>query len=155
MKEAEEAILAQKRAEEEAEAARIAAEEARKNIVYEDKPIEPNPWVSDSHENTIAEVDALTCKPSRDPIKYVISRPKMYTKQPVKFMTRDSSVSGVAEFRSHKDPNFIPIAEADIEAEEGIDKMQTKTEVDEIRKLRSIMKNSMEFVHAQLANRRL
>lgn len=113
MKEAEEAIEAQKRAEEEAEAARIAAEEARKNIVYEDKPIEPNPWNSETNDATIEEVDNLTCKPFRDNIKYVISRPKMYTNQPVKFMTRDASISGVAEFRSHKDPNFIPISEAD------------------------------------------
>ena len=44
VREQEEALAAQAKAEEEAKLAAEAAEYARLNVVYEDKPIEPRPW---------------------------------------------------------------------------------------------------------------
>jgi dynein intermediate chain 3, axonemal len=110
--EAQAAIEAQKRAEEEAEQAKIAAAYARANVVYEDKPIEPRPWVSDSSTATMEEVESMTNVPVRERIKIEITRPKRYTGQPTKFLGRDAAVSGIMEFKAFKDPNFMPIAEA-------------------------------------------
>merc|ERR1719197_4800 len=47
---------AAKRAEEEAAAAKKAAEDAILNAVYEDKPILPNPWESETAAATLEEV---------------------------------------------------------------------------------------------------
>jgi len=108
------AIEAQKQAERDAEEARIAAEHARANIVFDDKPIEARPWVTETGEATVEEVDTLTHKPSRVRVQLSITRAKRNTMQPTKFLGRDASVSGIGEFKSYKDPNFIPILENDI-----------------------------------------
>jgi hypothetical protein len=108
------AIEAQKQAELDAEAAKIAAELARQNIVFEDKPIEPRDWVSETTEATQEEVNALNPKPARARVQLAITRSKRNTGLDVKFLGRDASVSGIGEFKSYKDPNFINILETDI-----------------------------------------
>lgn len=104
-----EQLLAQMRAEEE----RKAAEEARLNAVYEDKPITPKPWVSTTTTETEHEIKVLSYEPTRDILSTEITRPKRFTKQTYRFYDRNSDVGGVAEFRSQKDPNFKGIKESD------------------------------------------
>ena len=113
VREAQEAIEAQKRAEEEAEQARIAAEFARLNQVYEDKPIEPRTWASHTAIETDHEIQQMTFTPARGRVVLEIARPKRLIKQPFRLLDRDSAVGGVAEYRSAKDPNFKPLREAD------------------------------------------
>jgi dynein intermediate chain 3, axonemal len=109
-----EAIEAQKREEEEIENARKAAEWARLNVVYEDKPLSPREWSSTTTHDTDHEVKSLSNKPSREKIILEITRPKNSLLQKYRFLDRDSDVSGVLEFRSHKDPHFVPIRQSDI-----------------------------------------
>lgn len=104
-----EQLLAEQRVEEE----RIAAELARQNIVYEDKPITPNTWVSLHSHDTDQEIKQLSFTTHRDPISIEIQRPKRFTKQAFKLNDRNADVGGVAEFRATKDPNFRAIKEAD------------------------------------------
>lgn len=109
-----EAIEAQKREEEEIENARKAAEWARLNVVYEDKPLSPREWASTTSHDTDHEVKSLSNKPSREKIVLEITRPKNSLSQKYRFLDRDSDVSGVLEFRSHKDPHFVHIRQAEI-----------------------------------------
>lgn len=114
LREQEEAIEAQRRAEEEAEEAKRAAEFARLNAVYEDRPISPRQWESSTSAETENEVKLLSHKAGRERIVLEIIRPKSYTNQSYRFLDRDADVSGVQEFRSHKDPHFVSIKEKDI-----------------------------------------
>ena len=111
IQEAADAIAAQKQAEDEAEAARIAAEIARQNIKYEDKPLEPRPWINATSGDTEAEVLQMTHKPSREPVSYEVLRPKKYTKQSFRFLDRNPEAF---DFRAMKDPNFKRVKEADM-----------------------------------------
>eukprot|EP00981_Chlorochromonas_danica_P002312 scaffold446_cov183-Ochromonas_danica.AAC.11 len=112
--EQEEAIKAQLMEEMKAEEERRRAEEARLNVVYEDKPMTPRPYLSvATHES---EADH---KP-RDPISIEISRPKRFVKNSYKFGDRNAQHSDnaatatvVAEFRAYKDPNFKSIRETE------------------------------------------
>jgi WD40 repeat protein len=113
VREAAEAIEAQARAEEEARLAAEAAEYARLNVVYEDKPIEPRPWVTETSIDTTLEVDAYTFVPYREAVSIEISRPKDQTGKSVKLYDRNADVSGISEFRGVKDPNFKSIVEKD------------------------------------------
>ncbi|RYG67707.1 hypothetical protein EON64_06865 [archaeon] len=99
----QEQLMAELRAEEE----RKKAEEARLNVVYEDKPITPRPYVSVATHNTDTDP-----KP-RDLISIEVSRPKRFIKQSYRFGDRNADVGGVAEFRAYKDPNFKQIREVD------------------------------------------
>jgi len=111
---AAEAIEAQKRAEEEAEEARIAAEYARLNVVYEDKPVEARPWVSETSGATAEEVDLMAAKTVyREPVVLEITRPKRQIGIKLMLYDRKSDVSGIAEWRAVKDPNFKNIVESD------------------------------------------
>lgn len=110
IEEAQEAIAAQRRVEEEAEAARIEAEIARQNIKYEDKPLAPREWVHATSADTDLEVQQMTHKPSREPIAYEVIRPKKYTKQSFRFLDRNPEAF---DFRAMKDHNFKRIREAD------------------------------------------
>jgi dynein intermediate chain 3, axonemal len=114
IREKQEAVDAQRRAEEEAEAARKAAEWARLNVVYEDKPLSARPWASSSTNETENEVKTLTHRPIRERIVLEISRPKNSLGQKCKFIDRDADVGGVQEFRSHKDPHFVLIRQSEI-----------------------------------------
>lgn len=104
-----EQLLAEQRAEEE----KRAAELARQNVVYEDKPITPNPWVSTHIHETEQEIKLLSTTSHRETISIEIQRPKRFTKQAYKLNDRNADVGGVAEFRATKDPNFRAIKEAD------------------------------------------
>ena len=110
----QEAIEAQKRAEIEAEEARVAAEYARANVVYEDKPVEAKPWRSETTGDTELEVGALTYRPFRVPLSVGITRPKKTIGGNYKFSDRDSTVGGNCEFKSVKDPNFKIVLQNDI-----------------------------------------
>lgn len=114
VREAQEAIEAQARAEAEAEEARLAAEFARLNQVYEDKPMSPRGWMSHTSVETDQEVQEMTFVPARGRVVQEISRPKKLLKQTFRMLDRDAAVGGVAEYRSAKDPNFKPLREADI-----------------------------------------
>mmetsp|Transcript_17406 Transcript_17406/g.18148 ORF Transcript_17406/g.18148 Transcript_17406/m.18148 type:complete len:887 (+) Transcript_17406:60-2720(+) len=109
-----EAIEAQRKAEEEIEAAKKAAEWARLNVVYEDKPLSPREWSSSTSHETDNEVRGLSNKPTRERIVLEITRPKNSLMQKCKFLDRDADVGGVLEFRSHKDPHFITIRQSDL-----------------------------------------
>ena len=114
VREEQEAIEAQKRAVEEAEAARIAAEFARLNQVFEDKPISPRGWNSLSSYETEQEIQQMTIQPLREKRRQEISRPKRLLKQNYRFLDRDAKVGGVAEYKPAKDLNFKPVREADV-----------------------------------------
>ena len=109
-----EAIEAQKRAEEEAEEARKAAEWARLNVVYEDKPLSPRAWGSHTSTDTDAEVRALTHHSTRERVQLEVTRPKKLIGQKYTFLDRDADVGGVHEFRSHKDPHFIFVRQGEM-----------------------------------------
>ena len=111
--EKEEAIKEQLLAEMRAEEERKAAEHARLNAVYEDKPITPKPWTSMTTTETENEIKVLSYEPTREILATEISRPKRFTKQPFRLYDRNSDVGGVAEFRSQKDPNFKGVKESD------------------------------------------
>lgn len=113
VKEEQAAIEAQKLAEEEAEQARLAAEFARLNQVFEDKPLSPRGWHTLTSFETDQEVQQMTYQPYRERRRQEISRPKRLLKQQYRFLDRDAQVGGVAEYRPVKDPNFKPIREAD------------------------------------------
>lgn len=105
------AIDDQKREEEALETAKIAAEIARQNIRFEDKPLTPRQWEPSTLVDTENEVRMMTHKPSREPIAFEISRPKKYTKLGVRFLDRNAESY---EFRAYKDNNFKSIRESDI-----------------------------------------
>jgi WD40 repeat protein len=111
IQEAQDAIEAQRRAEEEAEAARVAAEYARQNIKYEDKPLTPRVWVNATSADTEAEVHLMSHKSTREPIAYEVIRPKRHTKQSFRFLDRNPEAF---DFRAMKDPNFKRIKESDM-----------------------------------------
>ena len=114
VKEAADAIAAQKKAEEDADAARVAAEIARQNVVYEDKPIEPRPWTTEHHTETEEEVDQMAVKVVyREAVCLEVTRPKRQTGLKLHLYDRPSDVSGIAEWRGVKDLNFKNIVEAD------------------------------------------
>lgn len=93
---------------------RKAAEYARLNVVYEDKPIKPRPWEHHTQNETENELRQLTFTPARDLISIEISRPKRSTKQSFKFADRNADAAGIIEFRAYKDPHFKGIKEGDI-----------------------------------------
>jgi WD40 repeat protein len=114
VREAAEAIEAQKRAEIEAEEARIAAEFARLNVVYEDKPVEARPWKTESSADTEEQVKMISSKSVyREPVCLEITRPKRQIGVKLHLYDRDAEVSGIAEWRAVKDPNFKQIVESD------------------------------------------
>ena len=115
VREAAEAVEAQRRAEEEAEAAKVAAEFARLNVVYEDKPVEPRPWNSETSEATCEEVDLHSVVPMyREPVVLEITRPKRQIGVKLLLYDRKAETGGVAEWRAVKDPNYKPIVESDM-----------------------------------------
>lgn len=105
------AIEDQIRAQEALEAAKLAAQLARQNIRYEDKPLTPRQWIPSTLVDTENEVKLMKHKPSREPIGLEISRPKKFTKVPVRFSDRNAESF---EFRAYKDNNFKSIRESDI-----------------------------------------
>lgn len=111
--EQQEALQAQLREEMRLEEERKAAEYARLNVVYEDKPLSPRTWHSSTSAETETEVRTLTFQPAREMITIEISRPKRQLKQPVRFFDRNADVGPAAEFKSTKDSNFKLIREAD------------------------------------------
>ena len=113
IKEMEAAIEAQRQAELEAEEARKAAEYARLNVVFEDKPITPRKWESESMPETESEVNILSFQRSREPIVIEIQRPKNLIHQKYNFLDREASFGGVQEFRAYKDPHNVPIRQKD------------------------------------------
>mmetsp|Transcript_31475 Transcript_31475/g.45303 ORF Transcript_31475/g.45303 Transcript_31475/m.45303 type:complete len:879 (+) Transcript_31475:10-2646(+) len=112
--EAQQAIELQRLEELRLEEERKIAEHARLNVVYEDKPITPRPWVHMTQADTDNEIRQLSFAPARDLISIEISRPKRYTKQSFKFADRNADAAGVIEFRAYKDPHFKAIKEGDI-----------------------------------------
>ena len=112
--ETQEALREQLKAEMQAEEDRRAAEFARLNVVYEDKPITPRPWVREgANGETEHEISLTTPHTARELISIEVSRPKRFTKQKYQFTDKTAEVGGVAEFRSHKDPGFKALREAD------------------------------------------
>lgn len=113
LNEQEEALKQQLLEEQRIEEEKRAAEEAKKNIVYEDKPIEINPWITPTAAESEIEVRQLHHTPFRPIISFEVLRPKRLSKQKVYFTDRNADVGGVAEFRPYKDPNFRAIRERD------------------------------------------
>lgn len=113
IREAEAAIEAQRLAEIEIEEARKAAEYARLNVVFEDKPILPRKWESATLSETEAEVNVLNYQRTREPITIEIQRPKKFINQKCKFLDREASFGGVMEFRAYKDPHHVAIRQKD------------------------------------------
>lgn len=97
---------------EEEERFRKEAELALQNIVYEDKPISPRPWVTST--DTDAEIKQMQSHPLRDRIVVDVYRPKSQMNKPCEFFFRSAKESKVTEFRSVKDSNFKRIMESDI-----------------------------------------
>lgn len=95
-----------KRLEDEAEAQRLAEEEAKRNVVYKDKPILPRERQSFTSAETQVEIDWFDVKPSRKLICVEVSRKRSEFGAPIKFNDRDAEQNGLVEFRQHKDPNF-------------------------------------------------
>ena len=112
--EKEAAIREQAEAEARVEEERKAAEYARLNVVFEDKPVISRQWQSESMADTDNEIGLLSDKPLRDPIKLEISRPKRFVKGAFKFSDKNADSSGYAEFRAYKDPNFKAIRESEL-----------------------------------------
>lgn len=112
--EREEAIAAQLQAEAEIEQKRLAAEHARLNAVYEDKPISPLPWTSSTSTETEHEIRTLAHRPLREKMVIEITRPKSSLRQKCVLLNRDAEVGGVCEFRTQRDPHFTAIREADM-----------------------------------------
>lgn len=112
--EAADALAEQKRAEEKAEEDRKAAEYARLNVVYEDKPIEARPWVTESQDDTESEINILQPQYLRENIKIEVTRPKKNTKLNYRLSDRNANQSGNIEFKSYKDPNFRGVRENEI-----------------------------------------
>jgi hypothetical protein len=113
IREMEEAIEAQRLAEIEIEEARKAAEYARLNVVFEDKPIVPRKWESATIPETEAEVNVLSYQRIREPIVIEIQRPKKLIHQNYNFLDREASFGGVQEFRAYKDPHNVAIRQKD------------------------------------------
>ena len=98
VREEQEAIAAQKAAEEAAEAARIQAEHDRLNVVYEDKPVSAKEWISDTMDETSEEVNAQSTIhfiPYREPVCLEITRPKTQTSKKFSFYNRDAGMSTI------------------------------------------------------------
>lgn len=108
------AIESQRLAELKAETEKLAAEEARLNAVFIDKPLSPRPWVSAATTDTDVEIRSFRHQSSRDSISHDVSRPRRLTKQNIKLGDRKSDFQGIIEFRAIKDPNFKTIRESDI-----------------------------------------
>ena len=113
VREAAAAIEAQRLAEIEFEEARKAAEYARLNVVFEDKPIIPRKWESVAIPETEAEVNVLSYQCTREPIMIEIQRPKKLIHQKYNFLDREASFGGVQEFRAYKDPHNVAIRQKD------------------------------------------
>ena len=112
--EKEQAVQLQLEAEARAEEERKAAEYARLNVTFEDKPMISKAWVSETTADTDSEIGILSDKPLREPISIEISRPKQHTKKKFKFSDKDAESSGYTEFRAYKDPNFKAIREGEM-----------------------------------------
>lgn len=113
IREMEAAVEAQRLAEIEIEEARKAAEYARLNVVFEDKPIVPRKWESTTIPETEAEVDVLSYQRIREPIVMEIQRPRNLLNQKCNFLDREASFGGVQEFRAYKDPHNVAIRQKD------------------------------------------
>jgi hypothetical protein len=114
IREVEAAIEAQRLAEIQIEEERKAAEYARLNVVFEDKPIVPRIWESASAPETEAEMKVLSYQRSREPIVIEIQRPKKLIHQNnCNFLDREASFGGVQEFRAYKDPHNVVIRQKD------------------------------------------
>lgn len=114
IREMEAAIEAQRIAEQQIEEARKAAEWARLNVVFEDKPIIPRKWQSAFTQDTEHEININSYKRSREPIVIEIQRPKKFFHQKYTFLDRDANFGGTQEFRAYKDPNNIRIRQKDL-----------------------------------------
>lgn len=115
--EAKESIFAEEAAKakaiEDARLAEIAAKEAKEREerelmtrVYEDKPLDCGKWNSETVTRTEEEVGDLTVRTSRSLIRMEITRPRREFGTVPKFNDRSADMTGLAEFRQHKDPNF-------------------------------------------------
>jgi hypothetical protein len=113
IREAEAAVEAQRLAEIEIEEARKAAEYARLNVVFEDKPVVPRKWESATLSETEAEVKVLSHQRSREPIVIEIQRPRNLVHQKYNFLDREASFGGILEFRAYKDPHNVVIRQKD------------------------------------------
>lgn len=114
VREREEMAAKAARAEQDAAEAKAAAAYARANVVYEDCPIIPRPWLSASSKDTETEIKHLLYKAAREPICLEITRPKRACNQAYRFLDRNVEVGGIQEFRSHKDPHYVVIKESEI-----------------------------------------
>ncbi|CAM9322283.1 unnamed protein product, partial [Laminaria digitata] len=81
----------QARLEAEAEAARLAEEEANRKPVYEDKPFIARGWGSETASDTAREVEGLTIKPERPLVVMSMTRPRRSFGCPPKLVDRDAS----------------------------------------------------------------
>jgi hypothetical protein len=93
---------------------RIAAEQARLNAVFVDKPLSPRGWSSSSSSGeTDNEIRALRQQNSRDLISLDISRQRKFIKQSVKLSDRNSDFQGKIDIysRSSSSPSSATLSE--------------------------------------------
>ena len=101
---AEKAAADAKAAAEAAEAARLAEEEARRNAVYEDKPVLSRPYVSETAEATLDEVRELKTTPERPLLGCTVVRPRSSFGHPYNFDNRDAEIT--FKWPSQMNPDF-------------------------------------------------
>lgn len=75
-------------------------EEDVSKIVYQDTPVVPAPWVSDTADETDREVQQLTVTSKRDPIILHIHRNTLELSKSYKFSDRDSDAGWLDRQRS-------------------------------------------------------
>jgi hypothetical protein len=113
MKEMEEALEAQRQAEVAAEEARVKAAWERANVVYEDKPLDARPWISQFPTEVEQEMRLLVPAHSREIISLEVSMLKKNMKRRYVFNDRVLENQAPIEFKAVRDPNFVRIRESD------------------------------------------
>lgn len=111
--EAQEALREQLKAEMEAEEARKAAEYARLNVVFEDKPLLTRERISETSYDTENEIASLSLSLNRELISIEVSRPRQFLRMKYSYGEKTADSGGPCEFRSYKDPTFKTVRESE------------------------------------------
>jgi len=111
--EAQEALREQLKAEMQAEEDRKAAEFARLNVVFEDKPLTPRNWKLDTSADTENEIASLYISLNRELISMEVSRPRQMLRMKYSYGDKTADSGGPCEFRSYKDPTFKTVRESE------------------------------------------
>ena len=83
-----------------------AQQRAAENAVYEDVPIKPKAWVTETGIETEGEVASLEVSSERAPLAFTLTRPVDSLGQAVTFADRAAENEKYIEFRAQKNPDF-------------------------------------------------